>query len=237
MQEAEANKPPYSKFRKVVLISLFGLLALLAGAYFLMSNRLGYSGPQSPSFETVKLKAAAGDPAYLHQLGKYYENGVKIPRSYEDALRCYSLASDGGDLDARYDYACLLASSKVGSLMDTEKAFKLLLDLAYRGNMSAQFSMALYHQKTKKDAYGRFDLIEAYAWANIFSAGMGVPSRYDRITYVYAGWSDNLPGMLSEYAFNVRNSIELEFSKEELSKAQKRSAEIFKVIEDNRQKK
>ena len=35
-KEAEANKPPSSKFRKVVLISLFGLLALLAGAYFLI---------------------------------------------------------------------------------------------------------------------------------------------------------------------------------------------------------
>lgn len=250
MQEAEASRTPSSKFRKVALISLFGLLALLAGAYFLMSNRRGDSSPQSPSFETVRLKAAAGDPAYLHQLGKYYENGVKIPRSYEDALRCYSLASDGGSFEARYDYACLLASSKVGSLMDTEKAFKLLLDLAYRGNMSAQFSMAIYYQKQKRDAFGRFDLIEAYAWANIFSAGMdvppqgnsliyvnGVPLHRYHVAYVEPGWSDRLPEVLVTYAFDVRNSIERGFSKEELSKAQKRSAEIFKVIEDNRQKK
>jgi TPR repeat protein len=237
MQEAEANRPPSSKLRKLIWVSVIGLLALIAGAWAILAFKPEFVGAWSSDFEHVKRRAAAGDPASLHQLGKCYENGVKIPRSYEDALRCYSLASEAGDLAARYDYAFLLASSKVGSLMNTDKAYELLLDLAYRGNISAQFSMALYYRETKKDDNGRFDLIEAYAWANIFSAGMGIPSQYDRIIYVRPRWTDEPPQMLCYYAFDVRNSIEREFSKEELSKAQKRSAEIFKIIEDNRQKK
>jgi TPR repeat protein len=237
MQEAETNRPPSTKISKLVWLTLAALSALAAAAVavFVYKPRMLGFGP--PDFEYIKSKAAAGDPASLHQLAKSYENGIKIPRSYEDALRCYSLASEAGDLAARYDYACLLASGKVGSLMDTEKAYELLLDLAYRGNLSAQFSVARYYRYTKKDANGHFDLIEAYAWANVFSAGMGVPSEYDRITYVEPGWSSELPSNYSVYPFAVRNSIERELSKEQLSKAQKRSAEIFKAIEANRAKK
>ena len=237
MQEAETNRPPSTKIRKLVWLTLAALLALTAAVFAIFVFKPQMLGFGPPDFDYIKRKAAAGDPASLHQLAKSFENGIKIPRSYEDALRCYSLASEAGDLAARYDYAFLLASSKVGSLMNTDKAYELLLDLAYRGNISAQFSMALYYRETKKDDNGRFDLIEAYAWANIFSAGMGIPSQYDRITYVRPRWTNEPPQMLWNYAFDVRNSIEREFSKEELSKAQKRSAEIFKIIEDNRQKK
>jgi TPR repeat protein len=237
MQESETNRPPSTKISKLVWLTLAALSALAAAAvtvFVYKPQMLGY-GP--PDFNYVKRKAEAGDPASLHQLGKCYENGVNLPRSYEEALRCYSLASEAGDLTARYDYACLLASGKVGSLMNTEKAFELLLDLAYRGNLSAQFSVAHYYRRTKRDANGRFDLIEAYAWANVFSAGMEVPSGYNQITYVQAGWSYDIPSMYRTSAFDERNSIERELSKEELSKAQKRSAEIFKAIEANRAKK
>jgi TPR repeat protein len=236
MQEAEANRPPSTKISKLVWLTLAALSVLAAAAvavFVYKPQMLGY-GP--PDFSYVKRKAEAGDPASLHQLGKCYENGVNIPRSYEDALRCYSLASEAGDLAARYDYACLLASGKVGSLMNTEKAFELLLDLAYRGNLSAQFSMARYYRNTKKDADGRHDVIEAYAWANVFSAGTEVPSGVNRITYVSAGWSYGLPSE-NNTAFAERDSIERGLSKEQLSNAQKRSAEIFKAIEANRAKK
>jgi TPR repeat protein len=223
MQEAEADRPSSTKISKLVWLTLAALsvLATAAVAVFVYKPQmLGY-GP--PDFSYVKRKAEAGDPASLHQLGKCYENGFNIPRSYEDALRYYSLASEAGDLAARYDHACLLASGKVGSLMNTEKAFELLLDLAY-------------YRNTKKDADGRHDVIEAYAWANVFSAGTEVPSYVNRITYVSAGWSYGLPGE-NNNAFAERDSIESGLSKEQLAKAQKRSAEIFKAIEANRAKK
>jgi hypothetical protein len=237
MQEAEADRPPSTKISKLVWLTLAALSVLAAAAVAVFVYKPQMLGHEPQDFEYLKGKAEAGDPASLHQLGKCYENGVNIPRSYEEALRCYSLASKSGDMAARYDYACLLASSKAGSLMDTEKAFDLLLYLAYQGDLSAQFSMARYFRNTKRGADGRFDLIEAYAWANVFSARMGVRSEYDRITYVRPGWSYELDGILCSIAFFERNSIELELSKEQLFKAQKRSAEIYKAIEANRAKK
>ena len=235
MQEAEANKPPSSKFRKVALFSLFGLLALLAGAYFLMSNRLRYSGPQSPSFETVRLKAAAGDPASLHTLGKFFEEGVNIPRSYDEALRNYSLASEAGNLTARYDYARLLASDKVGAKMDLEKAYKLLLDLAYRGNESAQFGMAYYYRYKNRDSAGGPVLVEAYAWANVVLAGRGERKSDQEITYFD---KDSDVRQTSFYSIELfRDSLEREIPKDSLALAQSRSAEIYKAFTEARQTK
>jgi hypothetical protein len=235
MQEAEANKPPSSKFRKVVLISLFGLLALLAGAYLLISNRLGDSGPQSPSFETVRLKAAAGDPASLHALGEFFEEGVNIPRSYDEALRNYSLASEAGNLTARYDYARLLASDKAGAKKDLEKAYKLLLDLANRGNESAQFGMAYFYRYKKRDVTGGANFVEAYAWANVVLAGRGERSPNESISF----FDDN--SSVQSWHFDsirhFRNELEYEMPKESLALAQSRSAEIFKAITEARQKK
>ena len=235
MQEAEANKPPSSKFRKVVLISLFGLLALLAGAYFLMSNRLGDSGPQSPSFETVRLKAAAGDPASLHALGKFFEEGVNIPRSYDEALRNYSLASEAGNLTARYDYARLLASDKAGAKKDLEKAYKLLLDLAYRGDESAQFGMAYYYRYKNRDSAGGPVLVEAYAWANVVFAGRGDRQFDQQVTFF------NQRSEVTRWNFysieGFRDTLESEIPKGSLAVAQSRSAEIFKAITEARQKK
>ena len=234
MQEAEANKPPSSKFRKVVLILLFGLFGLLAGAYFLMSNRHGDSGPQTPSFETVRLKAAAGDPASLHTLGKFFEEGVKIPRSYDEALRNYSLASEAGNLAARYDYARLLASDKAGAKKDLDKAYKLLLDLANRGNESAQFGLAYYYCFKKGDAAGGANLVEAYAWANVVLAGRGERSPSESVPF----FRDNSYVSYTFYdIMSFRDRLEGDIPKESLTLAQSRSADIFKAITEARQKK
>lgn len=233
MQEAEANKPPSSKFRKVVLILLFGLFGLLAGAYFLMSNRHGDSGPQTPSFEAVRLKAAAGDPGSLHTLGKFFEEGVNIPRSYDEALRNYSLASEAGNLTARYDYARLLASDKAGAKKDVEKAYKLLLDLAYRGNESAQFGMAYYYRYKNRDSAGGPVLVEAYAWANVVMAGRG-DRQFDQLVTFFDEHSE-----VQKYSFysieDFRSILERQIPKESLALAQSRSAEIFKAITEARQ--
>lgn len=234
MQEAEANKPPSSKFRKVALFSLFGLLALLAGAYFLMSNRHGDSGPQTPSFETVRLKAAAGDPASLHTLGKSFEEGVNIPRSYDEALRNYSLASEAGNLAARYDYARLLASDKAGAKKDLDMAYKLVLDLANRGNESAQFGLAYYYRHKKRDAAGGANLVEAYAWSNVVLASRGARSPTESVPFF-------VENSYISYTFIditiFRDRLENDIPKESLALAQSRSSEIFKAITEARQKK
>ncbi len=234
MHEAETNRPPSSKFRKVVLFSLSGLLALLAGANFLMSNRLGDSGLQSPSFETVGLRAAAGDPGSLHTLGKFFEEGVNVPRSYDEALRNYSLASESGNLAARYDYARLLASDKAGAKKDLDKAYKLVLDLANRGNESAQFGLAYYYRHKKRDAAGGPNLIEAYAWANVILAGRGERSPTESVPFFVE--NSHISYTFIDITI-FRDRLEGDIPKESLALAQSRSVEMFKAIAEARQKK
>lgn len=234
MHENKPTGQPSSKSKRVLWVSLIGLAALVIGAYVIASNKTEIAGSGLSELDRVKQEVAAGDRASMHKLGRFFEEGINIPRSYSEAMRYYSLASEAGDLASRYDYARLLASDKAGTQMDVDKAYKLLLDLANRGNESAQFGLAYFYRYKKRDATGGANLVEAYAWANVVLAGRGERAGSERISIF--DYSD-----VRAYSFesiaHFRNDLEGEISKESLGLAQSRSAEIFKAIEESRLKK
>jgi TPR repeat protein len=144
------------------------------------------------------------------------------------------MASEAGNLTARYDYARLLASDKAGAKKDVDKAHELLLDLANRGNESAQLGLAIFYRYKKRDAAGGANLVEAYAWANVVLAGRGARSPTESVPF----FREN---SYISYTFIditiLRDRLEDDIPKESLALAQSRSSEIFKAITEARQKK
>jgi TPR repeat protein len=234
MHENEASGRPYMPLKKIIWVVSVLLLALAAATLYpvLKSSRKVDAGLSR--FESVKKGVAAGDPVSLHALGRFFEEGINVPRSYAEAIRYYTLASDAGNLAARYDLAKLLASDNAGAQKDVDKAFKHLLDLANRGDESAQFGVAFFYRVKQRDAAGGPDLVEAYAWANVVLAGRGDRPLYEYVHFFY--YSQSLRYSFEEIG-RFRDLLEAEITKDHVARAQARSAEIFKAIEANRAKK
>jgi TPR repeat protein len=223
----EPNGQPSERSKWIlwgVFISIFILSAIGALALLDATGSRPAAKPAVSEIEVLKREAEAGDAESMHLLAVYFEEGNKVPRSYQEALRYYQLSSDAGNLQARFGYAKLLRSESVGVLRDVKKAYQLLADLAERGNESAQLTVALYYRYKRDGTDEPADLVESYAWANVVLANMKGRPEYHEVQGVGFAWK------FSDIR-QFRDALELELSKAQLSQAQQRSLELFKKAE------
>lgn len=194
--------------------------------------------PPSDDFEYDKLTqlAAAGDSEAMRRLGICFELGFNVPKSYQEALRYYTLSSEAGNMSARYQLANMLISSEGISSTEDEKGHLLLFDLATMGDESAQLSLVLYYRGKVIKAGERTYLKEAYAWANLLLGGMGTRRRSDTVTYLYSG-SDYKTMSFEEIETLRGNFFVTMGGGDEVILAQKRSIELFKAVRANKSKK
>ena len=130
--------------------------------------------------ESLRTRAAQGEPEALNALGSAYANGQGVPQNHADALSLYQQAADRGLASAWFN---LGMSHELGHGVapSPENAFKFYLKAAERGFAPAQFNVGNMYA----NGVGvKHDLMEAAVWFRQ-SAELGVPEAQFNLGLAY----------------------------------------------------
>lgn len=126
--------------------------------------------------------------------------GQEVPKNYEEAVRWFSKAAEGGDSEAQNELAFMYYTGN-GIEQDLTKAYDFFMDAALQGYVLAQYNLGimLYTGQGVEQA----DLVKSYGWFSIAAANG------------------------HEQAVQARNFLETVLSREELGRAQKFAESIY----------
>jgi hypothetical protein len=144
------------------------------------------------------LKAAElGDARGFMYVGTLHENGNGVPQDYQAAMNLYRKAADLGVAEANFRIGSLYSDGN-GVPKSMEECMRWWIKAADRGDMVAQLMLCVYYTGGN---HVPLDLIEAHKWYNIMAAN---------------GRAD---------AGQLRDSLERQMTREQITEAQKRALE------------
>jgi hypothetical protein len=147
------------------------------------------------------IKAAEiGDAKAQNSLGICYVKGNGVPKDYTEAFKWFQKSAEQGYATAQFNLGLCYYKGN-GVLEDLEKAFKWFLKSAERGKSSAQCKVGWCYEGGRGVSHDR---VKAYAWFNV--AG--------------ANGDTNAP--------KIRDALEKQMSRDQLSEATKLSNDFFK---------
>jgi hypothetical protein len=152
-------------------------------------------------------KAESGDVSAQRDLGAILVRGQGVPKDLVQGWKWYQRAAEGGDRQAQVSLAVRFTHTD-GLEKDLIKGAMWFLKAAEQGDVYAQRNIA-----------------------SMYAAGVGVPKNFEE---AYAWFSIAAAGGFPEIEFYA---LEKKMSHEQISRAQARSALLFKQIESKRSKK
>ena len=159
-------------------------------------------------FSETKTLAEQGNANAQYNLGVMYGKGDGVPQDYAEAVKWYRKAAEQGDVDAQFNLGIMYGKGEEGVPQDYAEAAKWYRKVAEQGEGDAQFNLAF-----------------------MYFNGDGVPQDYAE-AYV---WYSLAAASGQEQARNNRDLIAKELSPADLCAAQKRSAKLFKEIQQRKQ--
>ncbi len=119
-----------------IIKTLFCFLALIY-------SQFSYGSPTGSS-------SRSDDPNVQFRLGRKYEQGIGVPRSYDLAIMHYSLAAKQGHAEA-LNALGVLTLRGMGTVQNTEEAIRLFRQVVAQGNVDARYNLALALQRRGTD--------------------------------------------------------------------------------------
>ena len=153
----------------------------------------------------IRSKAEAGDPAAQSKLGNMYYAGFGVPKDAAEAVNWYRKAADQGYDKAQFNLG-LMYELGAGVPQDYAEALKWYRKAADQGNAGAQFNIG-----------------------NMYDHGQGVP----KVAAEAYAWY-NLASISSDNAGQKRDELEKTLTPEQKARAQQRSIELHKEIEERK---
>jgi len=154
--------------------------------------------------ETRKL-AEAGNAVAQNHLGFMYQYGEGVPRDAAEALKWYRKAADQGYALAQNNLGVMYANGN-GVPRDAAEAIKWYRKAADQGIAQAQFNLGLMYANGNGVPK---DAAEAYPWYNLASIFLGDARKR-------------------------RDELEKSLTPEQKARAQQRSIELHKEIEERK---
>ncbi len=176
---------------------------IAGGMYF---RGLGTEKNPKEAFRLLYQAALNGksSPESQKILAQSFLVGQTVPKSYPDAVRWYQQSAKNGDKDAQNELAFLYFVGH-GVKQDPVKAFEYFSQAAYSGLAIAQYNLAIMWYTG--NGVPSVDLAKSQAWFSLAAAN---------------GYQD---------AVAASSFLETVLGEDELARAQKLSAELFRRIE------
>jgi len=134
---------------------------------------IGVSQDYIEALKWYKKAAEQGLASAQHDLGVIFQQGSGVEKDYSIAISWYRLSANQGYL-ASQDALYTLYRNRIGIPSDDESFYKWILESAKQADVTAQYVLAsIYLQGVLKER----NIILAYAWAGIASAGGHIFSR------------------------------------------------------------
>lgn len=136
-------------------------------------------------------------------LAEFFITGSNVPQNFKEALHWYKQAAESGDQEAQSELGFLYFSGR-GNDRDFKKARYWFEKAARKGYSLAQYNMGILWYTG--NGVEQVDLVESYTWFNLAAAN-GDPR-----------------------GIAARKFLQTILSSEEIAKAQKHSAQIYRKI-------
>jgi TPR repeat protein len=101
----------------------------------------------------------------LYRLGRLYEAGRGVKQDYLQAIKCYEIAKDPGNIDAPYQLGIIYQHGK-GVKADTNKAVDYFTQAAQKGSSMAQFTLGQLYEKGELVSKNILEAVKWYSTSN-----------------------------------------------------------------------
>lgn len=199
-----------TKFGMAFLGALCWALAIPAGAqdelaepkwHYLECLMAGASHDWKSAYQLCSPLAEQGDAGAQFMTGLMYRDGLGVEKDDMQAVHWFRKSAEQGEADAQSGLAFMYSKGK-GVIRDYEQAELWFRKAAEQGDANAQYNLG-----------------------SMYARGEGVPKNYIE---AYK-WSNLASAQGDENAKRHVNLLELHMSSEQISEAQKQSAEWYKA--------